>query len=227
MSYPFSRFSRADLAVQAYYDEKLWADGRSRHGMLTTNSLALVRDNALWMSTGPLEGSRYNVTGSLTTNWNTGRAENVSLSVDLRRYLRIGHSSCLALRGMGRYSTGDDPQRFTMGGSHTLRGYRHRSIYGTRGYLFNAEYRFPLLDRVVLGFLPGVELPGIEAAPFVDAGNAWEQHEPMPRPLGAVGVGFRMNLAGYMVLRYDLARHTDFHAMGPNLHQEFYLGFDY
>jgi hypothetical protein len=36
-----------------------------------------------------------------------------------------------------------------------------------------------------------------------------------------------MNLGGYLVLRYDLAKHTDFKELEPDWHKEFYLGFDY
>jgi len=93
-------------------------------------------------------------------------------------------------------------------------------------YLANAEYRFPLFDRLVLG--PGtLELPGIEGAVFADAGNAWEKFEKIPRPRGSFGLGLRMSLGGYFVLRYDLARQTDFQTVRPGWEREFYVGFDY
>jgi len=168
------------------------------------------------------------VTAALTTNWTNSRTENVTLSADLRRYFRTGQYTSLAVRTVGRYSSGDDPQRLAMGGSHSLRGYPRRGIFGTRLYLANAEYRFPLFDRVVLGVpLRGLELPAIEGAVFADAGNAWEKFESVPRPLGSFGLGFRMNLGGYLVLRYDLARRTDFQDVKPGWHKEFYVGFDY
>jgi len=227
-SYPFSRFSRVEGSAQAYYDQKEREDGSFREGFLTQHSLSLVRDNTLWFATGPRDGSRYNLTGSLTTNWNTGRAENMTLSADVRRYLRISQWTTLALRAQGRMSNGADPERFVMGGTHSLRGYARRSIYGTRVYLANAEYRFPLFDHLVLGVpLRGLELPGVEGAVFVDAGNAWEKFERFPRPQGAFGVGLRMSLGGYFVLRYDVARRTDFKDVRPGWEREFYLGFDY
>jgi hypothetical protein len=227
-SYPFSRFSRIEGTVQAYYDEKEREDGRLRTGFLTTHSVSLVRDNSLWFPTGPRDGGRYNLTTSLTTNWNNGRTENVTLSADLRRYFRTGQWTSVAVRTLGRFSAGDDPQRFVMGGSHSLRGYDRRSLFGTRLYLANAEYRFPLFDRLVLGVpFRSLELPGIEGAVFADAGNAWEKFENVPRPLGSFGLGFRMSLGGYLVLRYDLAKRTDFKDVKPGWHKEFYLGFDY
>ena len=115
-----------------------------------------------------------------------------------------------------------------MGGTHSLRGYYRRSIFGTRSYLANLEYRFPLLHQVVLGVpFDGMALPAIEGAVFIDAGNAWEKFEGTPPPMGALGFSFRTNLGGYAVLRYDMARRTDFQVVEPVWHHEFYVGFDY
>ncbi len=227
-SYPFSLYDRIEGNVQAYYDEKEREDGSFIRGFMTTHSISLVRDNTLWFPTGPRDGGRYNLTAALTTNWTDGRTENVTLMADLRRYYRVSQWTSVALRTVGRLSTGDDPERFAMGGSLSLRGYDRRSIFGTRLYLANLEYRFPLFDRLVLGVpLRGLELPGIEGAVFADAGNAWEKFEQIPRPLGSVGLGLRMSLGGYMVLRYDIAKRTDFTELKPGWVKEFYLGFDY
>jgi len=227
-SYPFSRFSRVEGTAGAYYDEKQREDGTMREGFLTSHSVSLIRDNTLWFATGPRDGSRYNLTGSLTTNWRTGHAENMTLSGDYRRYLRVSQWTTLAMRVQGRVSNGADPERFVMGGTHSLRGYGRRSIFGTRLYLANLEYRFPLFDHLVLGApIRGLELPGVEGAIFADAGNAWEKFESFPSPKGSMGVSLRMSLGGYMVLRYDLARRTDFKTVRPGWEKEFYLGFDF
>lgn len=227
-SYPFSRFSRIEGTAGAYYDEKQREDGSMREGFLTSHSVSLIRDNTLWFATGPRDGSRYNLTGALTTNWRTGHSENMTLSGDYRRYLRVSQWTTLAMRVQGRVSNGADPERFVMGGTHSLRGYGRRSLYGTRLYLANLEYRFPLFDHLVLGApIRGLELPGVEGAVFADAGNAWEKFESFPSPRGSMGVSLRMSLGGYMVLRYDLARRTDFKTVRPGWEKEFYLGFDF
>jgi len=226
-SYPFSRFSRIEGTAQAYYDEKIRDFGTSRRGFLTTHSISLIRDNTLWFSTGPRDGGRYNLTTALTTNWNNGHTEDVMASVDVRRYLRMSQMTTIALRLQTRVSSGADPDRFALGGSYSLRGYDRLSIFGTRMYLANAEYRFPLFDRLVLGVPGTLELPGIEGAVFADAGNAWEKFEKFPRPKGSFGLGLRMSLGGYFVLRYDLARQTDFQRVRPGWEREFYVGFDY
>ena len=108
-----------------------------------------------------------------------------------------------------------------------MRGYPRGYFEGTRMVLGNLEYRFPLLDRLVLGVPMRLGLPGFEGAVFADAGQAWESFESLPPLVGSFGFGLRMNFAGYMVLRYDFARLHDFHSVSPNWRREFYLGVDF
>jgi outer membrane protein assembly factor BamA len=90
-------------------------------------------------------------------------------------------------------------------------------LIGSRMAVFNAEFRFPLTRSLVLGFLP-VGFPPIEAAVFYDAGLAWDQgsslHWSRPAspdlsvdrwPMTSYGVGIRVNLFGFTVLRVDYA----------------------
>ena len=227
-SYPFSRFRRVDLSMSIFYDKKEMFLGFDREGVLATHSISLVEDNSLWFGTGPRDGGRLNFTGSLTTNLNTGRNENVTVLADIRRYFRVSQWTSVALRVQGRASSGADPQRFAMGGSLTMRGYPYRYFEGTRLLMANLEYRFPLLDRLVLGIpFRGFGLPGLEAAVFADAGTAWESFERFRDPRGSFGFGLRTSLAGYMVLRYDFAKLTDFHTVRPGWEHEFYIGLDY
>jgi hypothetical protein len=227
-SYPFSRFRRIDGTMSIFYDDKETFFGFERKGMLATHSISLVSDNTLWFPTGPRDGSRLNLTGAITTNLSSGRNENMTVLADIRRYFRVSQWTSLAMRVQGRASTGADPQRFVMGGSLSMRGYPREFFEGTRLFLANVEYRFPVFDNVVLGVpFRGLGLPSIEGAAFADAGTTWEKFEPMPKPVGSFGFGLRMNLAGYMVLRYDFAKLTDFERVRPGWEHEFYLGFDY
>ena len=90
-------------------------------------------------------------------------------------------------------------------------------LIGSRAAVFNAEFRFPLTRNLVLGFLP-VGFPPIEAALFYDAGIAWNAdsrvHLSQPSnpdygvdrwPMTSWGVGIRVNLFGFTVLRVDYA----------------------
>ena len=226
-SYPFSRFNRVDFSMSLFYNKKDYVAGYEREGIMTTHSISLVKDNSLWFGTGPRDGSRVNLTGSVTTNLTSGRNENFTLLTDFRRYFRMSQWTSLAFRMQGRISSGADPQRFEFGGSLSMRGYPRGSFEGTRMLMGNLEYRFPLLDRLVLGVPMQLGLPGLEAAVFTDAGQAWERFESMPPLVGSFGFGLRMNFAGYMVLRYDFARLHNFHSVAPGWHREFYLGVDF
>ncbi|MEJ2049999.1 MAG: hypothetical protein P8Y60_09215, partial [Calditrichota bacterium] len=71
----------------------------------------------------------------------------------------------------------------------------------------------------------GVGFQQLRGALFFDAGNAWE--EKFPGWLGSVGVGFRINLGGLLVLRYDIGRRTDFHSFSKKNFYQFFFGWDY
>ena len=81
----------------------------------------------------------------------------------------------------------------------------------------SAEFRFPLIRNLTLGFLP-VGFPPIEGALFYDVGIAWNDGSQLElrRPTGAdldlvrapvssYGVGIRANLFGFAILRVDYA----------------------
>jgi len=90
-------------------------------------------------------------------------------------------------------------------------------LIGTRAAVFNAEFRFPMTRSLVLGFLP-VGFPPIEAALFFDAGIAWNEGSTLRMhsrsdadlqtvrwPMTSYGVGMRVNLFGFTILRVDYA----------------------
>src|SRR5436309_5713526 len=98
------------------------------------------------------------------------------------------------------------------------------SYYGPQIAVVNAELRFPLTRSLVLGFLP-VGLPPIEGAIFYDAGLAWNgtscdgtpgscvvlyrngrDPEIYREPLRSWGASIRMNLLGFVVLRFDYTK---------------------
>ncbi|MEX2177650.1 MAG: BamA/TamA family outer membrane protein [Gemmatimonadaceae bacterium] len=90
-------------------------------------------------------------------------------------------------------------------------------LLGSRVAVANVELRFPLVRRLELGILP-VALPPLEGLFFFDAGVAWSQGQTLyakkPEtynamnhryPLRSYGVGLRLNLFNFAVLRWDYA----------------------
>lgn len=228
LRYPFSKFTRVESnASVAYGETDRTFSGFWRAGPLASHSLAWIHDTSLWLSTGPIDGQRVNLTAATTINLRQGGPENTLLLGEWNRYLRLGLLSCYAVRLQGRWSEGENPEVFLLGGSHSLRGWPRRGLNGKRTVLWNNEVRFPVMRGAVLGLPPGdLELPGVQGAVFLDGGAAWSEGWPPPWR-GSYGVGFRMGFGGFLVLRLDFARQTDFRDWSGSTRTEFYVGWNY
>jgi Tol biopolymer transport system component len=94
-------------------------------------------------------------------------------------------------------------------------------LLGSRVAVGNVELRFPLIRSLELGFLP-VGMPPIDGLLFYDVGVAWSNRQQLfwsrpldydvsaqRYPLRSYGVGLRVNLFNYAILRWDYAIPTD------------------
>ncbi|MBM3318738.1 MAG: PD40 domain-containing protein, partial [Candidatus Eisenbacteria bacterium] len=228
-SYPLSRFTRLETSLGLAYAEKdKPSTGVMRHGAIAAHYLSWTHDTALWTGTGPIDGERMHVTLGLTMNLRRPGIENVLALADARRYVRLTRQSALALRLQLRASGGPDPQVFLLGGANSLRGYPWRRLQGTRAALANAEVRFPVVRRFLIdaALLGPLHFPGIQGALFADAGQAWYREWPRDWR-GSYGLGLRLGLGGLLVLRYDLARRTDFREWPRETFGEFFVGWNY
>jgi hemolysin activation/secretion protein len=165
--------------------------------------------------------------------------DNYVLIADYRRYFRTTQYSAYAIRAYGFYSSGTIPSRSVLGGPSRLRGYPRFSMAGTRVWLLNQEWRFPILNSLSLDFPFGdLRLPGVQGAFFADAGSSWlEQQEPERGTWGSYGVSFRTSLGAPLVLRLDIGKRYRIGApppvtFGGNEHFnstffDFFFGFNY
>src|SRR2546430_9075976 len=113
-----------------------------RVGWLASNYVSYVRDNTLWLPTGPIDGVRMNLTGGLVNDMSHGRFDTCVVTGDYRRYLRTSLRSALAVRLLGYYAGGERPRRVNIGGSWGLRGHpRYGYVAGTRGSLLHSRWR--------------------------------------------------------------------------------------
>ncbi|MFH2055456.1 MAG: hypothetical protein ABIJ61_05815 [bacterium] len=227
LSYPLSKFTRIETSVFARHSyKKLYLFETDRHALLSTNYVSYVHDNSLWDVSGPIDGQRYNLTVGLTTDFYSGRIFNRLAYVDFRNYLRLGKYSAFATRLFGFTSAGDEPQRIYLGGSWSLRGYDRKEFYARNVILISNELRFPLIDALYIGFPFGrVGFRAIRGALFVDAGSGWNDR--FDRMYGSVGVGARVSLGYLMVLRFDLAKRTDFTSFEDGLDFDFFFGWNF
>lgn len=107
-------------------------------------------------------------------------------TADWRYYYRAGGESVWALNLGAGYASGNMPlsQRFTMGGSDTLRGYEDDQFRGNSMLKATLEYRFPIVKKV-------------QGVLFTDNGYAWDKRHEDAFDLGLIknsyGVGLRIN----------------------------------
>lgn len=237
-SYPFTKFQRVELQLAVEKSDRrdledLFEGGGgpttrdderdlTRQGILTSNYLSYVKDNTLWLPTGPIDGERFNLTAGLVTCFActvpsavTGQAisrdasaEHYVAFADYRRYFRTSLYSAYAIRAYAFFSEGAIPARAVLGGPHRLRGYPRYSLTGSRLWLVNQEWRFPILHSLSLNFPFGdLRLPGIQGAAFADIGSSWLETMSKPEGTwGSYGVGFRTSLGGAFVLRLDVGK---------------------
>lgn len=268
-SYPVSKFRRFQFQLSAEHSDRVdledpfegsdFGDTRAqnrdltREGMLTSNYVSYVKDNTLWLPTGPIDGERYNITAGMVTCFActvpssvTGRpikhdamAESWVAFADYRRYLRTSLYSAYALRAYAFYSGGAIPARAVLGGPLHLRGYPRYSLTGSRLWLVNQEWRFPLLHALSLAFPFGnLTLPGIQGALFADVGSSWLESMNKPEGTwGSYGTGFRMSLGAPFVLRLDVGKRFRIGQLPPVIFSngesfnktfvDFFFGFNY
>jgi Tol biopolymer transport system component len=257
-----------DETYYYYYGElvpfEIGALSRKRIVMM---NLGYTTDTAIFGSTGPMSEGRSNLTFSYSPKiTNRYGLDFWTLRGDLRRYFLIGRSYAFALRLAGGVSGGGYPQKFLLGGmldwvnykyrrfspeffsennfffstfETPLRGTLYYEMIGSRFMLTNIEFRFPLIQYLILGWPLPVGFQNIRGVLFMDVGSAWDNDKAwkpfvsgdsgMPRLndlKGGFGLGVRMNL-GYFILRYDYARATDFSSVSKEGVHYFSFGADF
>lgn len=108
-------------------------------------------------------------------------------STDYRYYYRAGKNNVFAFNWAAGYANGDMPlsQRFAVGGSETLRGYKDDIYKGNTMLRGSLEFRTPVVKNV-------------EGVLFTDTGYAWsKRYDESKFALGdmkySVGLGLRVN----------------------------------
>jgi hypothetical protein len=244
LRYPLTRFTRLQATLSIEHSDRvdfvIPVSTPRRVGWIASHYLTYVRDNTLWMSTGPVDGGYLGITGGLSKDFSNARFDSFLLGVDIRRYFRLARRSAYAVRVMGFYSGGDRPDRINIGGTLGLRGY---PIYGYIVGLarLHGQSGDPVpalqLPRLRHGGIGRIALSRIFTGP-----SSWMSGRRGTRPmrtariLGSWGVSFRWPVVPGAVLRLDWGRRfTDggFRGYGLTLEQrkrsfvQFFFGYNY
>lgn len=229
ISYPLSKFKRIDVTTSlSNSDKEVFGELRERKALFLSNAISFVHDNSLWGPSGPIDGSRFNITLAYTSDIQFSNANYYSIIADYRHYFRLAERAAYATRMWVFFNGGLEARRFFMGGSWDLRGYPRWSVRGKKLWLTSNELRFPFIDQFGLRFpFGGVTFVGFRGALFFDAGNAWDdQYE---QTLGSIGMGVRLNIGGFLVLRYDVGKRIEdnFSRLQQGVFHQFFFGWDF
>ena len=239
ISYPISMFKRIELNTSfAWSDRKIPISQIDRQAMLLSNAVSLVHDNTLYGINGPVQGWRANLTAAYTSDILYSNVNYYTLMADVRHYLRIGGLFTFASRFMGRFNQGKEARLFIMGGSWDLRGKRIFSVRGQKMWFTSHEFRFPIMEypSVIIPVLAPFGIANLRGALFFDAAHAWnddyfriDREINTGETLGAAGIGFRMNLFGAVVLRYDIgySYRDNFRQRSDRVFKQFFFGYDF
>ncbi len=239
VSYPISMFRRVEVATSLSWDHKEIPQRRiDRQALLLTNQVSLVHDNTLFGYNGPVDGWRGRLSAAYTTDVLYSNVNYVTLEADFRHYLRLSRNISFASRALGRMNHGREARLWFMGGSWDLRGYPIFDVRGKKAWFTTHELRFSIVENPSV-YIPPLAILGVvnlRGALFFDAAHTWNDryHERIPQifageTLGSTGLGFRLNLFGGLVLRYDLGyRLRDgLRSRERNLFRQFFFGFDF
>lgn len=250
MSYPINRFFRINAGLNSINvtEDNMDFDflpNRTIRSILP--SVGLTKDNTIWQFFGPSAGRRWNINFGISPSFSNNMLDFQTVTGDLRQYFAFGREYSLAMRLTGGMSFGKQPQRFVLGGLpnwinyrfknnipfnniedlffssyiNPLRGSDYYEQYGSRYFLTNIEFKFPLIDYLILRFPLPLGLSYIRGAAFLDAGSAWEKDSSFKafrkNDVGQTvtddliigfGYGIRIYL-GFALLRIDTAWRTD------------------
>jgi hypothetical protein len=197
--------------------------------------LGLVGDTTFWRSYGPHAGRRYSFRIFQGFDAQDGGTLTRDYILDARQYVPLSYRNELAFRLYAAYADGNQPSIYYFGGFDTLRGYSYSSLAGNRAAYLNAEWRFPLIDYLIM---PWLRLTGLRGRVFLDVGAAWYELPGWPDyydfwedgrlndGVSSYGVGFSVNIFG-LPMHWDWAKRWDFKNTFEDTYMAFWIGFRY
>jgi hypothetical protein len=239
--YPFNRSTRAEVSVSAFHQEEdsdliyygyELPYGQFFNGFALPLQAALISETTRFANYGPNSGHTFRFSAGKYLKLFSNSLDAYTLDGDLRKYVRIDNYTLLAFRLNGFYSGGANALLFWSGGNNTLRSADFRGLVGNKGFMFNAEFRFPLVHAALTPI--GVIGP-LRGTFFFDIGGLWFNGEPfrvfkpgslqLQNALSSYGYGIQFFLFGYP-MHFEWITRTDFKQKkygGVN----FWIGFDF
>jgi Tol biopolymer transport system component len=239
--YPFSLYLRAEGAAGYIYrdvDYPVLFGNRLFFIPITDQipflQAGLTGDTTGWNSYGPHWGRRWQLLLVQAFDGKGGGTLSRELRLDARQYVPLSRRNELAFRLFLAGADGNRPSLFYFGGVDTLRGFDYRSVVGNQVGYFNAEWRFPLIDHLVL---PWLHLRDFRGRFFLDVAAARIDVPGFTQPfrflkngrlqdgLSSYGFGFSVELFGLPV-HWDFAKRWNFkQTLDRGYNTSFWIGF--
>jgi WD40-like Beta Propeller Repeat/Peptidase MA superfamily len=196
----------------------------------------IVGDTTFWREYGPHAGGRWSLDLDYGFDAKNGGSLSYGFTLDTRRYVPISARNEFAFRLWAAAANGNRPNVYYFGGLDTLRGFDYDSFAGNRAAYANIEWRFPLIDHLVL---PWLHLTDIRGRFFLDIGAAWFNAPGIRESfrclnngaaqdcVSTYGWGFSANLLG-LPMHWDFAKQWDFKKTRPGgFRTTFWIGYRY
>ncbi len=243
-AYPLSIYHRVEGGF-GYVDQSqdypyLNADGQTAFASIQNKipflQLSYTGDTTFWQDYGPHGGRRYQLSYLYAMDGFSGSALSRDWVFDGRQYVPISRRNEFAFRLHAATANGTQPDIFYFGGLDTLRGFDYHSLVGNNAFYFNSEWRFPLVDHLVL---PWLHLTDMRGRFFLDVGGAWWDYPGYRQPFRCVnngqlqdcvssyGFGLSLDLFG-LPMNWDFSKQWDFkHTLDRSNQTSFWIGFQF
>ena len=192
---------------------------------------SLISDSAIYNTWGAISGHRINLSASYAPDFDDSGTLVSTVSLDARKYIPVTRRSNFAFRLFAYNSSGNAPNAVFIGGLDQLRGVRVREFGGFRAFFANVEYRFPLVDALVLPF---IGFQGIRGVAFFDIGSAWfpevtdfdliNDDDRLEDAIAAYGVGLTANVLGF-TMNWDFSKRWDLEETLSGYETNFWVGY--
>ncbi|MCC6349031.1 MAG: PD40 domain-containing protein [Candidatus Eisenbacteria bacterium] len=201
-SYPFSRFERVDASLEVRHaSDHLLRSGEAPTVDLVSNYVSFVHDNSRWTWSGPIGGTRLNLTAGFTRDMAGGRSDYGTLYGELRHYRQPLPGVVTAWRANGWASFSRDAHLRYLGGPTRLRVPDARYASGLQTIVLQHETRFPVLRGLVLSIPSPWQLPTVSGVAFGDA--AWTFNHGDERRIGVAGWGVYLAGGYWPAIRWN------------------------
>ena len=225
--YPFTSFWLGEFRLQySRYDESFREIRPDIFTNLNQISVGIGYSNVLNSVFGPIQGQsfRYRIAQSFNLSGNDFVFNRQEL--DYRIYYNFFVRYVIAFRIFGSTVIGPQARFFpSFLGKTTLRGYNNLFAFaGSNLFYSSLEFRFPVLDALLLGFPVPWILPGFSGVFFADFGTAFydiNKFRGFNYTTGrledfklTIGFGMRILIVPGVYLRFDWGVPWDFKTIG-------------